>query len=300
MSTRNLTSPNVIKEILTARHLRLKKRLGQNFLVDRNILNKILEAAGLNSCDLVIEIGAGVGTLTQFIAPRVKKVWAIEIDRGLVEVLRENLAEFPNVEVIHGDALKINFSELFVKEFKHLSPDLIERAKIIGNIPYSITTSLVIKILEEEPGFKKIWLLLPEDVVNRIVALPGEKAYGSFSILVSFYTNVKVLRKINPRAFFPVPGVASMLVKMERRQNNTGQPRNKEIFFALMRSSFKERRKKLSNTLKPYLIKSQTDILEIKKDINIDLNRRGETLSLEEFIKLSDYINERGNYGENQ
>jgi len=288
--TEDLTSPRVVKEILAAKHLRLKKRLGQNFLVDRNVLNKILEAAELKPEDLIIEIGAGFGTLTQIIASKVKKVWAIEIDRGLVGVLRETLNGFSNAEIIHGDALKIKFNGILSADFGKRAPDLIKWAKIIGNIPYSLTTPLVIKILEEEPDFKKAWLLLPEDVVKRIKAQPGSKAYGAFSVLVAFYADVSLTRRVKPQAFFPIRKVASVLVKMERHKEEKFRPKDKELFFKVVRNSFGNRRKKLSNALKPLLEKRKLDILEFQKESGIDLNRRGETLSVNEFVSLSDCI----------
>ena len=290
MSAENLSSRRVVRKILTAKHLRLKRRLGQNFLIDKNILNKILEAAELKPDDLIIEIGAGLGTMTQVIAPRVKKIWAIEIDRGLAGVLKETLRDFSNAEIIHGDALKIKLSDFISAEFGRIKPDLIKRIKIIGNIPYSLTTPLVTKILEEEPEFKRAWLLLPEAVVKRMRALPGSKTYGAFSILVAFYANVKLLRKITPQVFFPVPKVASVLVKLERYQQEKFKPKDKELFFKVVRSSFNKRRKKLSNALKPLLDKRKLGGLELQKNSRIDLNRRGETLSIDEFIKLSDCL----------
>ncbi|MEA3369310.1 MAG: 16S rRNA (adenine(1518)-N(6)/adenine(1519)-N(6))-dimethyltransferase RsmA [Candidatus Ratteibacteria bacterium] len=285
-----LTSLRVLKEILAAQSLRLKKRLGQNFLVDRNILNKILESAGLKSDDLVIEIGAGLGTLTQVIAPRVEKVWAIEIDRGLVKGLKERLGSFSNAEVIHGDALKIEFSGLIRRDFGRINSDLIKRIKIIGNIPYSLTSPLVRKILEEEPDFRRIWLLLPEDVAGRMKASPGTKTYGAFSVLVNFYAEVRVIRKIPPQAFFPIPKVASRLVKLERHKEAKFKPGDKNLFFEVVRASFEKRRKKLSNAIKPVLEKRGLDFSEIQKGCQIDLNRRGETLSLDEFVELADCI----------
>ncbi len=286
-----LASRRLVREILERNHLSLKKRLGQNFLVDRNVLDRILDSAELTPEDLVIEIGAGLGTLTRIIARRVKKLWAIEIDRGLVKVLKEAVDSFSNVKIIHADVLKIKFSRFIIQEFGRIRANLTKRIKIIGNIPYSISSTLVRKILEEEPLFQEAWLLLPEDVVKRMKALPGTKAYGSFSILVNFYAKVKSIRKVSPRVFFPVPKVPSVLVKLEKKKGKKAGPKDKALFFKLIRASFAKRRKKLSNALKPFL-KGELDSSKIQKASQIDLNRRGETLSLDEFVKLADCLRE--------
>ena len=285
----NLTSRREVRDILRTRGLRLKKSLGQNFLVDGNILKKILEEVDLKKNDLVIEIGAGIGTLTCQIAPKVKKVWAIEIDRGLVGVLREKLENFSNVEIIHGDALKIDFQKLILEEFGKFTPTLSERIKILGNIPYSLTSPLISKFLEEELGFRTAWLLLPEDVTRRMKAHPGTKAYGAFSIFVSFYAALSLVRKVSPQAFFPIPKVSSRLVKLERYQEERFKVKDKELFFQIVRESFKKRRKKLSNSLKPVFEKRGL-ASNIKEKTTIDLNRRGETLSLDEFAALSNSL----------
>jgi 16S rRNA (adenine1518-N6/adenine1519-N6)-dimethyltransferase len=250
-----------------------KRRLGQVFLYDPSILRRIIQTAQLSKEDLVVEIGPGLGRLTKMLAERAKNVIAIELDEKLLEELRVQLADYKNIELIFGDALKYPYENL--PEFK-----------VVANIPYYITTPVIFRLLDARRNLKSMTLTIQKEVAERIVATPGGKDYGVLSVMVQYYTEPK-LKFIIPRgAFRPVPKIDSALVHFKVLEKPPVQVKDQEFFFRVVKTAFSQRRKMISNALRGL----REDIKEKLAEAGIDLNRRPETLSIEEFARLSDIL----------
>jgi 16S rRNA (adenine1518-N6/adenine1519-N6)-dimethyltransferase len=253
-----------------------KKRLGQHFLYDPSILVRIIEAAELSPGDTVLEIGPGPGRLTRLLSERAKKVIAIELDEGLYRNLRTELAGYLNVELIRGDALAFPYEE--IGEFK-----------VVANIPYYITTPIIFRLLDAKKNLRSATLTIQKEVAERIAAKPGNRDYGVLSIMVR-YVSVPEMKFIIPKeAFRPAPKVDSAVIHLKTLSAPSVTVRDEELFFRIVRSSFSQRRKTLSNSLKGM----DKDIRRILMEAGIDPSRRPETLSLEEFARLSDSFTER-------
>jgi 16S rRNA (adenine1518-N6/adenine1519-N6)-dimethyltransferase len=250
-----------------------KRRLGQVFLYDPSILRRIIQTAQISKEDLVIEIGPGLGRLTKMLAEKAKNVMAIELDEKLFEELRVQLADYENIELIRGDALKYPYENL--PEFK-----------VVANIPYYITTPLIFRLLDARRNLKSMTLTIQKEVAERIVAAPGGKDYGVLSVMVQYYTEPE-LKFIIPRgAFRPVPKIDSALVYFKVLEKPPVQVKNQEVFFRVVKTAFSQRRKMISNALRGL----REDIKEKLAEAGIDSNRRPETLSIEEFARLSDVL----------
>lgn len=270
------------KEIVEKYNFRFSKNLGQNFLIDNSVLQDILEGTDINKNDFVIEIGPGVGTLTKELLKRAKKVCAIELDSDLIAILKEELKHYPNFELIHKDVLKINFNEIIKDE---------SSIKIVANLPYYITTPIISKILNNKYNFKTLTIMIQKEVGERMISEPNCKQYGALSLLVQYYCDVEVLRKVSPYAFIPSPKVESIVIKLTKLNNPRVKIKSEDLFFRIIRCSFNMRRKTLWNALKS--LKLSREYIEKAFDKSgIDPKRRGETLSIEEFGLLSDCIYE--------
>ncbi|MDI6889909.1 MAG: 16S rRNA (adenine(1518)-N(6)/adenine(1519)-N(6))-dimethyltransferase RsmA [Thermodesulfovibrionales bacterium] len=250
-----------------------KRYLGQNFLYDPSILRRIVQVAQLSREDLVVEIGPGPGRLTRMLAEKVKKVIAIELDDKLFEELKAGLAEYKNVELIHGDALKYSYENL--PEFK-----------VVANIPYYITTPIIFRLLGAKKNLISVTLTLQKEVAERIVAAPGGKDYGLLSIMVQYCTEPRLKFIIPKGAFRPVPRVDSAVVHIKVLERPSAFVKDEEFFFRVVKTAFSQRRKMLSNSLKSL----REDIKERLAEAGIDSNRRPETLSIEEFARLSNIL----------
>jgi 16S rRNA (adenine1518-N6/adenine1519-N6)-dimethyltransferase len=250
-----------------------KRHLGQNFLYNSNILKKMIQVAELSQGDTVVEIGPGPGRLTKLLAQRAKKVIAIEIDNELYEQLKVNFLVQNNVELIHGDALKFPFES--IGDFK-----------VVGNIPYYITTPLIFKLLEEKKRLKTMTLTIQKEVAERIVAGPGGKDYGVLSIMIQLYTQPELQFIIPREVFRPVPRVDSAVVHMKILANPSINVKDEKFFTRVVKTAFSQRRKTLANSLKSF----GKDIKEILNRCGIDPQRRPETLSLAEFARLSEFL----------
>ena len=253
----------------------MPRKLGQHFLHDTLILRRIVYAADLSAEDTVAEIGPGPGGLTRQLAERVKKVIAVELDEALYRRLRTGLAGYLNVEIIHGDALKFPYGDLGV-------------FKVVSNIPYYITTPLIFRLIDAGKGLKSMTLTIQKEVAERIVAVPGGKAYGVLSIMVQYYAAPELKFIIPKEAFNPAPRVDSAVVHLRMRQNPPVLLKDEKVFFRVVKTSFSQRRKTLSNSLKSF----GQSIKDILLQAGIDPGRRPETLSLPEFAKLSDLLAE--------
>ena len=302
-----LTSPKEVKNILQKYDLRLKKRLGQNFLTDKNILNKIIKAANLSSRDIVIEIGSGLGTLTQGLAKKAGKVVALEIDKKLHNISQKILQGHKNVELIQGDILKIDLNSLIYRLSKYAptisspfkgeiskgdSPQarLRRGIKVISNLPYYISTSILTRLLENKNYFKVILVSLQREVAERMIARPGTKDYGILSLSVQYYTEPEILFSISKGSFFPQPQVNSSFVRLKVLSKPKVKVKDEKFFFSLVKAAFSQRRKTLLNALKDRLNLERETLLQVFKKVGLDPKRRAETLSLEEFARLTNSI----------
>ncbi|MCM8710714.1 16S rRNA (adenine(1518)-N(6)/adenine(1519)-N(6))-dimethyltransferase RsmA [Clostridium sp. SYSU_GA19001] len=268
------------KDIVKKYGFKFTKSLGQNFLIDDSVLMDIVEGAEVNSEDFIIEIGPGVGTLTRELLKRSKKVCSIELDSELIPILNEELKEFDNFELIHKDALKVNFNELIGDE---------KSVKVVANLPYYVTTPIIAKLLNEGYNFKSLTIMIQKEVGERIAAKPNSKDYGSLSILVQYYCDTKIIRKVSPASFIPQPKVESIVIKLDKLDKPRVEVKDEKLFFRLCREAFNMRRKTLWNASKNLKLDSKL-MEEAFNCAEIDPKRRGETLSLQEFANLSNAI----------
>lgn len=270
----------ITKGIVKKYGFKFSKRLGQNFLIDDSVLEDIIEASQITPEDFIIEIGPGVGTLTKLLLNKAKGVCAIELDSDLIPILNEELKGYENFEIVHGDALKVDFNEIIGEK---------KSVKIVANLPYYVTTPIISRLLNGNYDINSITIMIQKEVAERIAAKPNTKEYGALTLLVQYYCSVEIIRKVSPKAFIPQPKVESMVIKLNKFEAPRVSLKDKELFFKIVRESFNMRRKTLSNSLKN--IKLEKDKLMLAfKNADIDPKRRGETLSIEEFGKLSDCI----------
>ena len=277
----DIAKPSKTKELLRKHDLELKKSLGQNFLVDNNILDKIVDSAGVDETDTVIEIGPGIGSLTQKLAEKANKVVAVEVDQRLEEVLNKTLAEYNNVEVVFDDALEVDFDKLVDGEYK-----------IVANLPYYITTPIVMRLLEEGFNIEQIVFMVQKEVAERMVASPGGKDYGVLSIGIQFHTTAEILFDVPPNVFIPQPKVHSSVVSLNVLSEPPIDVVSEEFFFKIVNAGFQQRRKTIRNSLsKAANINLSRDLVDqALEEVEIDSRRRAEKLSLDQFAQLSNKI----------
>ena len=280
-----LSSHKATKEVVQKHNFKFSKSLGQNFLIDTNVIDRILEGARVQEGDYVIEVGPGIGTLTKEMGRTAEKVVAIEIDKTLIPILEETLADFPNIEVINQDILKVNVQEL-VKEKLNGGP-----VKLVANLPYYITTPIVMKFLEEDIPVTDIVVMVQKEVADRMNAKPNTKDYGALSVAVQYYCDTEIVAKAPRHMFMPQPNVDSTVIGLHVREEQIYHVDNEDIFFKTVKASFGQRRKTLLNSLGGLGFLSKDQIKEALKEANIDEKRRGETLSIEEFASLSNAVN---------
>ena len=274
-----------IKDVKTAElvkkyNFKFSKSLGQNFLVDDSVPRDIVLGAEVDENDLVIEIGPGVGTLTVQLLNKAKKVVAIELDSDLIPILTEEIGSNPKFTLIHNDALKVDFNEIIGEE---------KSVKLVANLPYYVTTPIIVKLLKENYNFKSLTIMIQKEVAERMNAEPGNKDYGALSLLVQYYCNTSIVRKVPPQCFIPRPKVDSIVIRLDRLQEPKVKVENEKLFFDIIRSSFNMRRKTLWNGVKNIGLSKEN--LELAfEEAGVDPKRRGETLTIEEFAMLSDKI----------
>jgi 16S rRNA (adenine1518-N6/adenine1519-N6)-dimethyltransferase len=285
--SKDIATPNRTKDILKKYDFSFKKSLGQNFLVDTNVLSNIVDCAGLEMSSAAIEIGPGIGALTEQIAKRCEKVVAIEIDQRLLPILRETMAPYPHVEVIHKDVLEADIHSIISENFRD-EQDLM----VIANLPYYVTTAILMKLLEEKLPIRGIVVMIQKEVAERISARPGTKQYGSLSIAAQYYAEATVEMIVPRTVFIPQPNVDSAVLKLTLRSDPAVSVKDEEFFFKLIKASFAQRRKTLMNNLTHNLFsKAEKEKLEIVlQECQIDPIRRGETLSIKEFADLANAL----------
>jgi 16S rRNA (adenine1518-N6/adenine1519-N6)-dimethyltransferase len=284
----NLYSPRIVRNILTENNLYAKKKFGQNFLVDRNIAEKIADSADINGCT-VVEIGPGIGSLTRELAVRAKKVIALEIDNEIIPVLKENVSDLGNVEIIQGDAVKEDFDKLI--EGIMGSNELNKGYYIVANLPYYITTPIIMHLFENKYNIKSIVIMIQKEVAERIAADPGNKSYGSLSVAVQFFAEPKFIMKVSPNVFFPKPEVESAVLKLDKNIKCPVKISDKEFFFAVFRAAFSKRRKTIVNALSNSPLKlDKAAIIKACQIISLSPKVRAEELTIAQFAQLSEAI----------
>lgn len=276
-------TPKRTKEIIAKYGFSFKKSLGQNFLIDGNVLNNIVAAAELDETKGALEIGPGIGALTQRLSNAAGKVTAIEIDQRLIPILGEVLADKPHVKVVHGDVLKLDLKELFQRQFGDCSG-----VSVVANLPYYVTTPILMKLLEERLPLQHIVVMIQKEVAQRMAAKPGGKEYGSLSVAVQYYCVPQLVCTVPHTVFIPQPNVDSAVIKLTVREKPAVDVPDESFFFQVVQASFAQRRKTLANNLTAFVGKERREELTaLLTKIGIDPVRRGETLSLEEFAELS-------------
>jgi 16S rRNA (adenine1518-N6/adenine1519-N6)-dimethyltransferase len=259
-----------------------KKKLGQHFLIDRNILNKVIQTAQVGKEDVIIEVGPGPGEMTLALARLVKHVIAVEIDSKLVEILKKKLSDCPNVEVVKSDILKVDFKRWYKKEGHPI--------KVVANLPYQISTPLLFRFIEAKEAFSTLTLMLQREVAERMVAFPGGKEYGRLSVLLQMFLDLSVRFFIPPSAFFPPPKVESAVVHMVWKERPMVDKQDEEWFIKVVKASFGYRRKTLANALKHSELSLPDSIESRIEEVGIDPRRRPETLTIEEYIRLAEAL----------
>lgn len=279
-----IATPSRTREILTKYNFSFKKSLGQNFLIDVNILRNIIKHAGISMDSGVIEIGPGIGSLTEQLAIHAKTVVAYEIDQRLEQVLADTLQNYKNIHLIFKDILEANVHEAIETYFSD-----VKDLHIVANLPYYITTPIVIKLLSDQLPITRLTIMIQKEVAARMSAKPKEKDYGSLSIAVQYYTEAKMVMDISRHVFMPKPKVDSAVLTLTVRQNPPVEVIDESYFFSIVRASFAQRRKTLRNNLTTHFKDRlpREVITETIKKVNIDPQRRGETLTIEEFATLA-------------
>lgn len=282
-----LSSHRKTKEVVDKHGFKFSKSLGQNFLIDDNVIDKILDGARLSEGDKIIEVGPGIGTLTREMGKVADKVVAIEIDKTLIPILKDTLDEFENIEVVNQDILKVDIQGL-VNEKLSGGP-----VKLVANLPYYITTPIVMKFLEEDIPVTDIVVMVQKEVADRMNAGPGTKDYGALSIAVQYYCDTEIVAKAPRHMFIPQPNVDSTVIGLHVREEKKYKVDSEEVFFKTVKAAFGQRRKTLLNALGTLGFLDKDEIREVLQEANIDEKRRGETLSIEEFANLANCVNKK-------
>ena len=272
--------------VLQKYNFHFQKKFGQNFLIDERVLDRIISASEITKEDCVLEIGPGIGTMTQYLAERAGTVTAVEIDRALIPILEETLCDYSNVTVIHGDILKFDINQL-VQEKNEGRP-----IKVVANLPYYITTPIIMGLFEKQVPLKSITVMVQREVAQRMQAQPGTKDYGALSLAVQYYAKAEVVANVPPNCFIPRPSVGSAVVRLLRHERPPVQTKEEARMFALIRASFNQRRKTLVNSLgnAGELHISKEQVFEALAQMGLSPTIRGESLSLEQFARLNNLL----------
>ena len=279
----NLGSPQNTIAILQKYNFRFQKKFGQNFLIDSRVLDKIIRAADITPEDFVLEIGPGIGTMTQYLCEHARAVTAVEIDRNLIPILEETLGGYHNAEIICQDILKMDLARL--AEEKN-SGSLI---KVVANLPYYITTPIIMGLFESHMPVESVTVMVQKEVAERMQAAPGSKDYGALSLAVQYYSLPEIVANVPPHSFIPRPKVGSCVIRLAKRPTPPLPVEDEKLLFSMIRASFQQRRKTLANGLQnaPDLSISKELAIRTLESLGLNPNIRGEALSLEQFITLS-------------
>ncbi len=283
MKEPTLGNPQNTIEVLQKYHFNFQKKFGQNFLIDTHVLDKIISAAGITKDDFVLEIGPGIGTMTQYLACAAREVVAVEIDKNLIPILEDTLQDFENVSVINEDILKVDIAAL--AEEKNQGKPI----KVVANLPYYITTPIIMGLFEKHVPLESITVMVQKEVADRMQVGPGTKDYGALSLAVQYYAEPYIVANVPPNCFMPRPSVGSAVIRLTRHKEMPVQVKDEKLMFQLIRASFNQRRKTLANGLKnsPELQFSKEEIETAIASLGKGASVRGEALTLEEFAKLA-------------
>ncbi|KIL34944.1 16S rRNA methyltransferase [Cohnella kolymensis] len=288
--SKDIAASGRTRDIIRKHGFTFKKSLGQNFLIDLNILDQIIAAAELDETRGALEIGPGIGALTERLAKAAGKVTAVEIDNRLLPILKDVLSPYENVEVIHSDILKTDLQQLWQEQF-----DGCSAVSVVANLPYYVTTPIVMKLLEDRVPLEHIVVMVQKEVAERMTASPGGKEYGSLSIAVQYYCEAKLVCTVPAGSFIPAPNVDSAVIKLTRRNKPAVSVTDEALFFDVVRASFAQRRKTLVNNLSAFAGKERkTELAELLADCGVKPERRAETLSLSEFATVTDAMADKG------
>lgn len=278
-----LSNPKVTIEVIKKHNISFQKRYGQNFLIDGRVIEKIIKAADITKEDVVLEIGPGIGTLTQYLAEAAGKVYAVEIDKNLIPVLDETLSEYDNVEVINEDILKVDIKGLLGDKGK---------CKVVANLPYYITTPIIMRLFGENIPADSITVMVQKEVAERMQAKPKTKDYGALTLAVSYYAEPYIVANVPPNCFMPRPNVGSAVIRLTKWDKRKLEVHDEALMFKLIRASFNQRRKTLQNGIYnfPGLSYTKEQVSDALLSMGLDENIRGEALTLEQFAQLANIL----------
>ena len=284
----NLGNPKNTIEIIQKYEFMFQKKFGQNFLIDTHVLEKIISAAGITKDDCVLEIGPGIGTMTQYLAENAGHVVAVEIDRNLIPILKETLADYDNVTVINEDILRVDIKAL-AEEYNGGKP-----IKVVANLPYYITTPIIMGLFESGVPIDNITVMVQREVADRMKEGPGSKDYGALSLAVQYYAEPEIVANVPPNCFIPRPNVGSAVIRLTRHKEMPVEVKDPALMFKIIRASFNQRRKTLQNGLgnAPELPDTKEQIAAAIAEMGLTPTIRGEALSLAQFAQLSDILGE--------
>ncbi len=273
-------------EVLQKYHFNFQKKFGQNFLIDTHVLDKIIASAGVTKEDFVLEIGPGIGTMTQYLCESAREVVAVEIDQNLIPILQDTLGAYDNVTVINEDILKLDIAKL-ARERNGGNP-----IKVVANLPYYITTPIIMGLFESHVPIESITVMVQKEVADRMQVGPGTKDYGALSLAVQYYAKPEIVANIPPNCFMPRPNVGSAVIRLTRHDTVPVDVEDEKLMFAIIRASFNQRRKTLANGLSnaPGIRLSKEEIQESITELGVPVTIRGEALTLQQFAKLSNII----------
>ena len=282
---------NILEEtnfILKKYKIKANKALGQNFLISQEVVDKIVESSNISKEDLVIEIGPGLGTLTKELLEKAGKVIAIELDDKMLQILNDRFALYDNFELINNDVLKVDLGKIIEKEKKENN---LKKAKVVANLPYYITTPIIMKLLEEKLDLESITVMIQKEVADRLAEIPGGKNTGAITYTVYFYAETEKILEVPNNSFIPEPEVTSEVIKLNIRKEEPVKVDDKELFFKIIKSAFMQRRKTLLNGLtNAKVFKNKEEGIKVLKELGISENIRAEKLTLEQFAQLSDLL----------
>lgn len=281
-----LGNPQNTIEVLKKYNFMFQKKFGQNFLIDTHVLDKIIAAANITKDDMVLEIGPGIGTMTQYLLESAREVVAVEIDKKLIPILEDTLSEYQNITIINDDILKVDINKL-VNERNNGKP-----IKVVANLPYYITTPIIMGLFESQVPIENITVMVQKEVADRMQVGPGTKDYGALSLAVQYYAKPYIVANVPPNCFMPRPNVGSAVIRLTKHEQSPVVVSDEKLMFRIIRASFNQRRKTLVNGLNnsPEIQLSKDIIAEAIKDLGVSENIRGEALTLEQFAKLSNII----------
>lgn len=281
-----LGNPTKTMEILQKYGFNFQKRFGQNFLIDSNVLQKIVDCAGVTEDDCVLEIGPGIGTMTQYLAESAGEVVAVEIDKALIPILEDTLSSYSNVVIINEDILKVDIDGL-VREKNQGRP-----IKVVANLPYYITTPIIMKLFESHVPLKSITVMVQKEVADRMQVGPGSKDYGALSLAVQYYARPEIVALVSPSCFIPKPGVGSAVIRLDKYETPPVDVQDERLLFSLIRAAFNQRRKTLANSISNVgeLGFTREEIVEALTALRLSPTVRGEALTLEQLAEVTNFL----------